>query len=588
MRTDPSLPDLAPRPPSGCTTVQPRQPAHTPTTATSGYPFLQPPAAPDELGRLGNYRVLHLLGKGGMGYVFHAEDLGLCRPVALKVMNPALGMGDAGERFLREARVMASIKHDSLVTVFQVGREGDAVYLAMELLQGENLDDWLKRVPRPDLASIFQVARETAGGLAAIHKHGLIHRDLKPANLWREAPTGRVKILDFGLARSTREDCTITKTGEILGTPCYMSPEQARGEPLDARSDLFSFGCVLYDICTGASPFFADNVTKVLTSLAVHDPAPVHQINPAVPRALSDLIVRLLSKDREDRPRSAGEVLKLLAKIEKGDSRELEPTQRLPEATPAAPPSAPLAETRRIQRERTVRLEAEPDAPERANHWPKIIAAAVVASVIGVATPVIVLVVSRGGLLSTAGQADKGPPKWYLSDLEPVAKENWPWQLPPGGPPDGKGPPPGGKGPPPGGKGPPPGGKGPPPGGKGPPPPSTDVCVRGQDSPHGLFMHPPPSHKGAASITYRLGGQYQTFRGEATLNDGAPPCESAVAFLVYGDGKLLWKSRPMLSQGDGQICAVSVQGVQLLKVEVVCAGEPHGCHAVWVEPFLAK
>ena len=174
-----------------------------PPSSTTYFPFLLPAVEPDEIGRLGNYRVLRLLGKGGMGFVFQAEDIGLRRPVALKIMKPDLSHdGEGCQRFLREARIMASIKHEHLVTVYQVGQEGASVHLAMELLEGESLGARMDRQGKAaKLTEILRLGREIASGLAVVHQHGLIHRDIKPANIWLEAPGGRVKILDFGLAR---------------------------------------------------------------------------------------------------------------------------------------------------------------------------------------------------------------------------------------------------------------------------------------------------------------------------------------------------------------------------------------------------
>ncbi len=267
-------------------------------TRRPSHPFLLPPLAPDEIGRLGSYRILRLLGQGGMGYVFQAEDISLRRPVALKVMRPELDQDDdGGERFLREARLMASIKHDHLVTVYQVGREGRVPYLAMELLQGESLDHWMKQSRTVSVADVLRLSREIVSGLAVIHGHGLIHRDVKPANIWLETPGGRVKILDFGLARIATDEARLTQFGMVLGTPAFMAPEQARGETVDARADLFSLGCILYELASGVRPFEAPTTMAALTALAVKDPQPLQELRSSLPRELSSLIMQLLEKD---------------------------------------------------------------------------------------------------------------------------------------------------------------------------------------------------------------------------------------------------------------------------------------------------
>ncbi len=282
------------------------------------YPFLTPSSDPSELGRLGAYRVLKVLGTGGMGIVFLAEDVHLQRSVALKVLKPALAANEAHrQRFLREARAAAKVQHDHVVTIYQVGQERDGSFLAMELLEGVSLEHRLRAQEPLPIAEIVRIGRETTEGLAAAHERGLIHRDIKPANLWLESPKGRVKILDFGLARSASENVHLTDSGAILGTPAYMAPEQARGEPVDARCDLFSLGCVLYRLGTGALPFPGENTLTVLNALATLSPRPVAEVNPAVPPALSELIMQLLSKDAAQRPVSAREVADRLATIER-------------------------------------------------------------------------------------------------------------------------------------------------------------------------------------------------------------------------------------------------------------------------------
>ncbi|MBM4073393.1 MAG: serine/threonine protein kinase [Planctomycetes bacterium] len=231
-------------------------------TAGETLSFLAPPQAADEIGRIGTFRVLKLLGAGGMGLVFQAEDVHLRRKVALKVMRPeAAGKPGARERFLREAQAAAAIEHEHIVTIHHVGEDRGVPFLAMPWLKGMSLEERLKQPAPLKPAQVARVGRQVALGLAAAHDQGLIHRDIKPANIWLEASTGResgeshVKILDFGLARALADDMHLTQPGAILGTPAYMAPEQARGEAVDHRCDLFSLGVVLYRLATGRLPF---------------------------------------------------------------------------------------------------------------------------------------------------------------------------------------------------------------------------------------------------------------------------------------------------------------------------------------------
>jgi WD40 repeat protein/serine/threonine protein kinase len=303
--------------------------------------FLAPAQGPDELGRLGPYRVLKVLGSGGMGLVFLAEDVSLRRLVALKVMKPELARVDkARQRFLREARAAAALSHDHIVTIHQVGEDRGIAFLAMQFLQGETLATYLKREGQLPVAAVLHLGREIAQGLAAAHECGLIHRDIKPGNVWLEsrgsgpgvqgqnfvAPNWgfRVKILDFGLARPAGDDAHLTGTGEILGTPAYMAPEQARNQPIDHRCDLFSLGCVLYRSCTGQLPFQGTDLMSMLAALATDHPRPPRQLNPKVPPALDSLILRLLSKNVSDRPSPAQAVVQALEAIER-DPTSLQP-----------------------------------------------------------------------------------------------------------------------------------------------------------------------------------------------------------------------------------------------------------------------
>jgi serine/threonine protein kinase len=279
--------------------------------------FLTPPQADDELGRLGKYRVLEILGHGGMGVVFKAEDPLLRRTVAVKVMLPALAASaSAGQRFLREAQAMAAIEHDHIVRIYQVEEERGVPFLAMELLKGEPLADRLNREPKLPLAEVLRIGREIAEGLGAAHATGLIHRDIKPGNIWLEAPRDRVKILDFGLARAGAQPPGLSQPGAIVGTPEFMAPEQGRGGPVDARSDLFSLGVVLYRLATGQQPFHGPDTVSTLLSVATHEPAPPLAIDPDLPPELSGLVMKLLEKDPTRRVASADTVVQALQILE--------------------------------------------------------------------------------------------------------------------------------------------------------------------------------------------------------------------------------------------------------------------------------
>jgi WD40 repeat protein len=309
-------------------------------------PVLTPPQRPDEIGRLGPYRVLTRLGSGGMGIVFGAEDPALGRPVALKVLLPSLAANaDSAERFLREARIMAKLKHENVVTVYQVGKDRNIPYLAMELLEGESLDQRVRRERMLPLPEVIRIGREAAEGLAAAHRRGLIHRDIKPANLWLEAETGRIKVLDFGLARGTDSGPGLTQQGIVMGTPAYMAPEQARGEKVGPAADLFALGCVLYELCTGQMLFHRNDTMSTLMAVVNDHPAPPCNFRPDVSPALSSLIMRMLSKSPAQRPETAVAVVEALKQI--GDPSVVA-AQRAP-AT-AAPSELPRVETPRRKR----------------------------------------------------------------------------------------------------------------------------------------------------------------------------------------------------------------------------------------------
>ncbi len=292
--------------------------------------FLSSPQGPDELGRLGSYKIIKLLGAGGMGLVFEAEDTLLRRQVALKVMKPEIAIkADHRQRFLQEARSGAAIPHDNIATVFQVGIENNVPYLAMQFLNGESLGSRLHRDRKIPVEESLRIIREVASGLAAAHETNLIHRDIKPDNIWLESdgqgrPWKRVKILDFGLATAisnTEEDSN--ESGMIMGTPHYMAPEQARGLPLDSRCDLFSMGCVLYQMISGELAFKGDNALKIMNALALHEPKPLNVIDKSVPTKVAELVHNLMIKKASERIASANDLIKIIDDIDKVDTQSV-------------------------------------------------------------------------------------------------------------------------------------------------------------------------------------------------------------------------------------------------------------------------
>jgi formylglycine-generating enzyme required for sulfatase activity/serine/threonine protein kinase len=286
----------------------------TPDDADDALDFLQPSTRPDSLGRLGHYEILEVLGQGGFGIVFRAFDETLQRMVAIKVLSAQIAAtSPARKRFLREARSSAKVRHENIVHVYAV-EEQPLPYLVMEFIPGETLQQRLDRTGPLETADVLEMGRQIALGLAAAHGAGLVHRDIKPGNILIEAgPHPHVKITDFGLARAA-DDASMTQSGTVAGTPMFMAPEQALGDTLDHRADLFSLGSVLYTMCSGRPPFRAANPFAVLKRVAEDTPRPIPEIIPEVPRWLCDIITRLHSKNPADRFSSAQEVADLLAR----------------------------------------------------------------------------------------------------------------------------------------------------------------------------------------------------------------------------------------------------------------------------------
>jgi hypothetical protein len=264
------------------------------------------------LGRLGHYEVLEIIGRGGMGIVPRAFDGKLHRVVAIKVMAAQLATNaTARKRFTREAQAAAAVTHDHIVTIHAVEEANGLPYLVMQYVSGLSLQQRLDRSGPLELREIARIGMQTAAGLAAAHAHGLIHRDIKPANILLENGIERVKITDFGLARAVA-DASLTQSGVIAGTPHYMSPEQARGEVVDQRTDLFSLGSLLYAMCTGRPPFRADSSMAVLKRVCEEMPSAIRETNSEVADWLVAIVEKLLAKAPADRFQSAAEVAELL------------------------------------------------------------------------------------------------------------------------------------------------------------------------------------------------------------------------------------------------------------------------------------
>ena len=281
------------------------------------------------LGKLGRFRLLGELGRGAMGVVYRAEDTTLGRPVAIKTI--ALGGASAEERdlhearFLQEGRAAGRISHPGIVTIYEMGREGDVAYMAMELLDGVDLRE-LIRGARLAPSQAVTIAASVAEALAHAHEQHVVHRDIKPGNIM-VLGDGRVKIMDFGIAR-LQEASVRTQTGVLLGSPQYMAPEQIVGRPFDHRADVFSLGLVLYEMLTGARPFAGGDLSELAFKVANSAATPPSHVNPRLPAVLDFIVARALKKNPEERYGTAAELAAdlraALAEVQAAEAASLE------------------------------------------------------------------------------------------------------------------------------------------------------------------------------------------------------------------------------------------------------------------------
>ncbi len=266
--------------------------------------------------RIGKYRVLEPIGRGGMGSVYKAHDPALDRMVAIKVMTEGAEPGtEARERFLREAQSAARLNHPNIVTVYELGEDQGEVFIVMELLEGQPLTRIITAEPPWTLGQKLGLMTQICEGLAFAHQRGVIHRDIKPGNIF-VLQNGQVKILDFGIARVAASE--LTRTGLLMGTPNYMSPEQARGRRTDARSDIFSVGVVFYELLCGHRPFVGEDYFETMEKVRSEEPPPLAAQNPALPPALVQVVHRTLAKEPSGRYQTLDDVRQDLLPVRDG------------------------------------------------------------------------------------------------------------------------------------------------------------------------------------------------------------------------------------------------------------------------------
>ncbi|MGD9367013.1 MAG: serine/threonine-protein kinase [Desulfobacteraceae bacterium] len=274
----------------------------------------------------GRYKIVERLGKGSVGEVYLAHDPRIDRKVALKVLHKEhLASKEIIKRFIKEAKAIGRLSHPNIVSVYDVGKDRGTIYIAMEYLEGRPLNEVIQSKKKLDMASIVGIGRQVAAALDYAHQKGIVHRDVKPSNLMI-TDTNQVKLTDFGIAHF--EDASITLqtcSGDILGTPAYMPPEQVAGQDVDGRSDLYSLGVILYELIVGRRPFVENTLTALFKAITQHSLIPPEKVNPSIPSELSDIVLKSMDKNPERRYQSGAELISALSAYLPGAKTDLKP-----------------------------------------------------------------------------------------------------------------------------------------------------------------------------------------------------------------------------------------------------------------------
>jgi hypothetical protein len=572
------------------------------------------PTLPPELANHPRFRIVRELGRGGMGCVYLAEHRLMERPVAIKVLGPALVENPtAAERFRREVRAAAKLDHMNIVRGYDAEQAGELHLFVMEYVAGPSLADVVASQGPLPVARACDYVRQAALALQHAFERGMVHRDLKPQNLMLVPDAGTVKVLDFGLARLASERQAgpgLTAANAVMGTPEYLAPEQAAdARQADIRADVYSLGCTLYCLLTGRPPFAGPTAMQTLLAHREQEAAPLHEVRPEVPAELSAVVARMLAKDPAQRYQTPKEVAEVLAPFSR-PTPEPAATGPAPAAERKQPPAGAGGRPRPVGRalaagilglalllgilllvqtkEGTVEIElSDPNAQVEVTVDGETV------QIVGVGRPLKLtagdrqlrvtvedfetitrsFTVKRGGnpaLRVELKPLAPGREVRYLSDMQEFGVKVV--EGPPGVPRFAK--------------------KGDLGYGEGDPRYANGrVSVNGRQSPNGLSMCPDSNTYACAK--YKLGMGAHTFLASVALNDsaggagldpGVGRIPTALTFVVLGDGKVLWKSRPVEVARKVQQCEVALTGVEVLELRVDCPGDNTNAQAVWLEP----